>query len=67
MMPQYGDFMYNIGMLDEEQRDFFNKYADLAVLDIKNKNFRGAFEVRQCELFNYIIYCFLMFGFLCSN
>ena len=39
--------MYNIGMLDEKQRDFFNKYADIAVFDIKNQNFGKAFEVRN--------------------
>ena len=46
MMPQYADFMYNIGMLDERQRDYFQKFALQAVTAIQQKNFRAAFEVR---------------------
>ena len=45
MMPQYADFMYQIGMLDESQRDYFQKYALQAVTYIKQKNFKAAFEV----------------------
>ena len=47
MMPQYADFMYNIGMLDEKQRDYFAGYAKLAVVDIQQGNFGQAFQVRQ--------------------
>lgn len=45
MMPQYADFMYNIGMLDEKQRDYFAGYAKLAVLDIQQKKFGEAFQI----------------------
>lgn len=45
MMPQYADFMYNIGMLDELQRDHFQGYALKAVENIRNKQFKDAFMV----------------------
>lgn len=45
MMPQYADFMFQIGMLDESQRDYFQGYAKIAVQDIQNKEFGKAFEV----------------------
>ena len=45
MMPQYADFMYNIGMLDEAERDYFQGYAKQAVDYIKNKEFGKAFDV----------------------
>lgn len=45
MMTQYADFMYNIGMLDEDQRDYFQGYAKQAVQFIQNKQFRKAFDV----------------------
>lgn len=45
MMLQYADFMFQIGMLDESQRDFFQSYAKIAVEHIQNKEFRQAFEV----------------------
>ncbi|KAL4222442.1 hypothetical protein ACF0H5_018481 [Mactra antiquata] len=45
MMPQYADFMYNIGMLDEAQRDFFQIYAKEAVTYIQNKQFGEAFQI----------------------
>jgi len=35
MFPAYAPFMYNIGLLDENQRDFFAASADNAVTFIK--------------------------------
>lgn len=46
-MLQYADFMFQIGMLDENQRDFFQSYAKVAVEHIQNKEFEKAFEVRH--------------------
>ncbi|XP_053373156.1 probable serine carboxypeptidase CPVL isoform X2 [Mercenaria mercenaria] len=45
MMIQYADFMYNIGMLDEEQRDYFQGYAKTAVQYIQKKEFGKAFDI----------------------
>lgn len=45
MMLQYADFMYNIGMLDEKQRDYFQGYAKQAVQHIQNKEFGKAFGI----------------------
>ncbi|XP_052806864.1 probable serine carboxypeptidase CPVL isoform X2 [Mya arenaria] len=45
MMPQYADFMFQIGMLDETQRDYFQKYAMQATTYIQNKQFGKAFEI----------------------
>ena len=46
MMLQYADFMYNIGMLDEKQRDYFQGYAKQAVQYIQDRQFGKAFDVR---------------------
>ena len=59
MMPQYADFMYQIGMLDEKQRDYFQKFALQAVTYIQQKNFKAAFEVR------FPIHCILTY-YLCT-
>ncbi|XP_052246934.1 probable serine carboxypeptidase CPVL isoform X2 [Dreissena polymorpha] len=45
MMLQYADFMFQIGMLDENQRDYFQGYAKMAVEHIQNKDFLKAFNV----------------------
>lgn len=45
MMPQYADFMYNIGMLDELQRDYFQSYANIAVKFIQWGQFDNAFQI----------------------
>lgn len=46
MMPHYADFLFQIGLFDEGQRDFFQSYANIAVEHIRNKEFTKAFEVR---------------------
>lgn len=45
MFPAYAPFMFNVGLLDENQRDYFAKYAALAVADIRAKNFASAFKI----------------------
>ncbi|XP_060078674.1 probable serine carboxypeptidase CPVL [Ylistrum balloti] len=45
MMNQYADFMFNIGMLDEKQRDYFAGETEKAVEMIKNRQFREAFQI----------------------
>ena len=60
MMTQYADFMFQIGMLDESQRDYFQTYSKLAVQHIQNKDFRKAFDVGLfayfCNFITYMIY-----------
>lgn len=47
MMLQYADFMFNIGMLDENQRDFFQDNAKQAVAYIQSRQFNKAFDVNM--------------------
>ncbi|XP_041366345.1 probable serine carboxypeptidase CPVL isoform X2 [Gigantopelta aegis] len=44
MMPKYADFMFNIGVLDENERDYFQKQTDLAVAKIKAGDYLAAFK-----------------------
>ena len=46
-MTGYGDFLYQIGLLDEIDRDYFNKQSELAVNLINQKKWIKAFEVRD--------------------
>ena len=46
-MTDYGDFLYNIGLLDELDRDYFKKIAELQVNFIK----KGEFLQVTCSLF----------------
>ncbi|CAH1790152.1 unnamed protein product [Owenia fusiformis] len=45
MLPQYGDFMFNTGLLDENQRDYFNKQTALGVQYIKQGKWVSAFNI----------------------
>ena len=47
MMPKYADFMFNIGVLDEPERDYFQKETDLAVAKIKAGDYLAAFKVNR--------------------
>ena len=51
MMGQYADLMFQIGMLDEKQRDYFQAQSDKAVAFIKDKKFYDAFLVRSQAFF----------------
>jgi vitellogenic carboxypeptidase-like protein len=44
-MGQYAPFMYSIGLLDEKQRDYFQDMTDKAIVYIRDKKFRSAFNV----------------------
>ena len=47
MIPEYADFMYEVGLLDENQREYFrsitNKVTDL----IKGEEWVKAFQVKE--------------------
>ncbi|ESO82474.1 hypothetical protein LOTGIDRAFT_134569 [Lottia gigantea] len=45
MMDKYANFMYNIGTLDENQRDFFQSQTDQAIQFIKQRKFLQAFRI----------------------
>lgn len=41
----YGDFYYNVGILDEQERAFFKAQERLAKTYIRSQQWRAAFEV----------------------
>ncbi|XP_025093582.1 probable serine carboxypeptidase CPVL [Pomacea canaliculata] len=45
MMPKYADFMFNLGLLDENQRDYFQSMTDKAVVYIQNQQYLEAFKL----------------------
>ena len=45
MLPAYANFLFNIGLLDEMQRDFFAKQSNTAVTLIKEKQYLKALQV----------------------
>lgn len=45
MMPQYATFMYSLGLLDEQQRAYFQSMSDKAVVYINDKKFLDAFMI----------------------
>jgi vitellogenic carboxypeptidase-like protein len=45
MLPAYADYLFNIGMLDENQREYFRSGCDQAVSLIKAGKFTEAFKV----------------------
>lgn len=49
MLGGYGDLIFQFGMFDETERDFFNLQCDSAVNYIKKKDFYSAFKV-SCRL-----------------
>lgn len=48
---KYGDYLYQLGLLDASGRDLFHKYEDIAVEDLKKKDFIAAFNIFD-ELLN---------------
>ncbi|KAI2801658.1 hypothetical protein BLOT_009472 [Blomia tropicalis] len=44
-MGNYGDYLYQIGLLDERERDYFNMEQSKAVQYIDNRQFYKAFQV----------------------
>ncbi|XP_067648755.1 probable serine carboxypeptidase CPVL isoform X3 [Haliotis asinina] len=45
MFPKYADFMFNIGVLDESERDYFQSQSDLAVKAMQEQRFGDAFKI----------------------
>lgn len=45
MFSAYAPFMFNIGLLDENQRDFFASHSDMAIQFIKGGKFLEAFRI----------------------
>jgi hypothetical protein len=45
-MTNYGDLLFNIGLIDERDRDYFKKVAKLQVQAINSKKWMTAFQVR---------------------
>ena len=63
-MTDYGDFLYQVGLIDEKDRDYFKSQGDLVVNLIKEKKWHKAFEVsnfinRKFILLNLIIIKYL--------
>lgn len=46
MLGGYAQFLYQIGLVDEKQRDYVQQQADLGVIYIQQKKWTEAFEVR---------------------
>lgn len=44
MIPQYGDYIYELGMFDENERDYFNDQTNKAVQMIKAGKYKEAFK-----------------------
>ncbi len=44
-MTNYGDFLFGIGLIDEEDRDYFKKVSQMQVDLIKKKQWVKAFQV----------------------
>lgn len=47
MLGGYGDFMYQTGMIDEQQRDYVDQQTSLGVKLIQQKKWLEAFEVNS--------------------
>lgn len=45
MFPAYAPFLYNIGLLDENQQRYFATWSSIAVGYIKSKQFKQAFGI----------------------
>ncbi|XP_042332542.1 probable serine carboxypeptidase CPVL isoform X1 [Sceloporus undulatus] len=45
MLGGYAEFLYQIGLVDEKQRDYIQNQTDLGVIYIQQKKWREAFEV----------------------
>ena len=45
MFPQYAPFLYNIGLLDENQQKYFDTWASIAVGYIQSKEYMQAFKI----------------------
>jgi len=50
MIQAYADFMYQIGLVDELQRDFYASKAGDAVNFINQKKWVEAAEVSYCDV-----------------
>lgn len=47
MLGGYGDFMYQTGMIDEQQRDYVDQQTSLGTKLIQQKKWLEAFEVNS--------------------
>lgn len=47
MLGGYGDFMYQTGMIDEQQRDYVDQQTSLGAKLIQQKKWLEAFEVNS--------------------
>jgi len=50
MLPEYADYLFNLGLLDENQRNYFAKQTDLAVQMIQKKQYLRALATWDCLL-----------------
>jgi len=50
MLPAYAPYLFNLGMLDENQRDYFAKQCDIAVSLIQKKEYLKALSMWDCLL-----------------
>ena len=49
MIHAYADFMYNTGLLDTKQRDYFSAKVDVISSAIQQKNWTKAFQVQSLQ------------------
>lgn len=45
MLGGYAQFLYQIGLVDEKQREYVHRQTDLGAIYIRQKKWREAFEV----------------------
>ncbi|KAL3831848.1 hypothetical protein ACJMK2_023547 [Sinanodonta woodiana] len=55
MMSEYATFLYSIGLLDENQRAYFQSMTDMAVAYIRDKQFLKAFQIFDSLFNGYLI------------
>ncbi len=58
-MLDYGDFLFGIGLVDEQERDVFKKYATLQLKYIRTKEYEKAFQVRLQDKYTTVLVPFL--------
>jgi len=58
-MTDYGDFLFGIGLIDEDDRDYFSKVAKLQVDYIKQQKWFQAFQVSISPITTFNVVFFL--------
>ena len=53
MIPCYGDYLFQIGLIDELERQYFKSETEKAVYYISLKDWTSAFEVYLRNVLNF--------------